>query len=72
MGFAIDPPGGELEIVVTRKRSMMTAAFGDGDAHSGVCGDCRGKGYDPKHRGNTRRCLRCKGRGAVEFSRIKR
>lgn len=37
-----------------------------------ICGDCSGKGFDPKHRGCSRRCQRCRGKGHTVVGNTKR
>jgi hypothetical protein len=61
-----DPPP-----TVNVKRTVMTANFYD-DSSRSMCGFCRGRKYDPKHRGASRKCQRCRGQGYTIFCRIKR
>lgn len=37
-----------------------------------ICGDCSGKGFDPRHRGCSRRCQRCRGKGHTLVGSTKR
>lgn len=56
---------------VKAKRSIMTANFSE-ESNRSLCGFCCGKKYDPKHRGASRKCQRCRGKGFTVVNRIKR
>lgn len=54
------------------RRTVMTADLFPCESDRAICGTCRGKKFDGRHRAAARKCQRCRGKGYTEFSRIKR